>query len=96
MSNDDKPEGYVFGRPTVYRPEMCQQAIEAGRQGKSLTWIAASFMVSKQTLYRWLDEKDGAFQPDFRDAMQIAMTLAQQWWKEKGQQYFCDRSVLHN
>jgi hypothetical protein len=23
-----KPEGYVFGRPTLYRPEYCQRAID--------------------------------------------------------------------
>ena len=30
-----KPEGYVFGRPTLYRPEYCQRAIEFMGQGYS-------------------------------------------------------------
>lgn len=28
MSKNDKPEGYVFGRPTKYRPEYCQKIVE--------------------------------------------------------------------
>ena len=30
-----KPEGYVFGRPTLYRPEYCKRAIEFMGQGYS-------------------------------------------------------------
>ena len=35
-----KPEGYVFGRPTLYRPEYCQRAIEFMGQGYSVTALA--------------------------------------------------------
>ena len=35
-----KPEGYTFGRPTEYRPEYCQRAIEFMKQGYSVTALA--------------------------------------------------------
>lgn len=75
-----KPEGYVFGRPTEYRPEMCEQVIEWGRQGKSKTWIAAELGVCKRTVQVW-EEKH----PDFVAALSRAATLSQQWWEDAGQ-----------
>ena len=35
-----KPEGYVFGRPTLYRPEYCRRAVDYMRQGYSVTALA--------------------------------------------------------
>ena len=76
----EKPEGYVFGRPTKYHPDMCDQAIEFGRLGKSKAWIAATFGVCKRTVQTWEAEY-----PDFLAAMALAKTLEQQWWEDKGQ-----------
>lgn len=80
MSFDDKPEGYVFGRPTDYRPEYCERVIEWGRQGKSKTWMAAKIGVSRPTLLLW--EKT---HPDFSNAMEHAKALEQMWWEDAGQ-----------
>lgn len=68
------------GRPTDYDPRFCEVAIEAGKQGKSWTWIAAECGVSKQTAYTWMDKH-----PEFLDAMRLSRTLAQQWWEDLGQ-----------
>src|SRR6478672_3824165 len=46
-----KPEGYVFGRPTLYRPEYCQLVIERMGQGFSLTAFAGTIGVSKIAVY---------------------------------------------
>lgn len=83
----DKPEGYVFGRPTKYRPEMCEQVIEFGRMGKSRAWIAAKFEVAKSSLQVWEAEH-----PDFSAAMARAKTLEQQWWEDKGQENLATQS----
>lgn len=76
----DKPEGYVFGRPTEYRKEMCEQVIELGRQGKSHCQIAAVLDVGRDTLYAWADAH-----PDFSYAITRARGLAQAWFENKGQ-----------
>lgn len=68
------------GRSTDYRPELCGQVIELGKQGKSRAQIAATLGHSRQTLYDW--EKA---HPKFLDAMQRAHDLALAWWEDQGQ-----------
>ena len=75
-----KPEGYVFGRPTVYRPEYCQSVIEWGKLGKSITWMAAEIGIDKDTIYVWIEKW-----PDFTDAIKRAKAFSQQWWEDAGQ-----------
>jgi hypothetical protein len=50
-----KPEGYVFGRPTLYRPEYCQRAIEFMGQGYSVTALAGHLGMSKDAIYDWIN-----------------------------------------
>lgn len=76
----DKPEGYVFGRPTLYKADMCEKVIEYGRQGKSHVQIACELDVTRETLYQWADTHS-----DFSDAMTRARLLAQAWFENKGQ-----------
>ena len=51
-----KPEGYVFGRPTLYRPEYCQRAIDYMGQGYSVTALAGELQIAKETIYLWIRE----------------------------------------
>lgn len=80
IRDDGKPEGYVFGRPTKYRPEFCEKVVEWGKLGKSRAWIASELDVAKATLQNWEAEH-----PDFLAAMTRAMTHSQRWWEDKGQ-----------
>ena len=68
------------GRPSLYDPAHCDTAIEAGRAGKSLAWIAAELGVCKQTLHNWSNEY-----PEFLDALTRAKLLSQRWWEDTGQ-----------
>jgi hypothetical protein len=61
-----KPEGYVFGRPSQYRPEYCQRAIDYMRQGYSVTALAGHLEVSKDTVYDWINRY-----PDFCHAVSM-------------------------
>jgi hypothetical protein len=61
-----KPEGYVFGRPSLYRPEYCQRAIDYMGQGFSLTALAGHLGMSKDAIYDWIN-----LYPDFRHAVNI-------------------------
>ena len=74
-----KPEGYVFGRPTKYRPEMCEQVIDLGFTGASKVEIAFELGVTKSTLDNWADEY-----PDFLDAITRAREASQVWWEREG------------
>lgn len=77
----DKPEGYVYGRPTPYKEEFCQLAIECGKKGMSIAEIGAECGVSKQTVYNWMKTHKSFF-----DAMQTAVSLAQSWYEKMGRE----------
>jgi Helix-turn-helix domain of resolvase len=70
-----------MGRPTLYKPEYCQQVIELGRQGKSPMQIAASLDVARDTLSNWAEAH-----PDFLAAFTRAKELSQAWFEDKGQE----------
>lgn len=74
-----KPEGYVFGRPTSYRPEYCQKLIEHMRQGHGFHTFGVTLepMVSHQTLYDWLDAHQ-----DFLEAKSVGEKLSEKTWEE--------------
>lgn len=82
----EKPEGYVFGRPTKYRPEMCEQVIEWGEMGKSRAWMCARLRISHETLLVW--ERDNR---DFSEALARAKMLAQAHWEDLGHDNIKDR-----
>lgn len=75
----DKPEGYVFGRPTSYRPDYCALVISLGSEGRSKTEIAFEIGVVRQTLDEW-----AAKYPDFSDALTRAKQAEQVWWEREG------------
>jgi transposase len=74
--------GAKKGRPTKYKPEYCQVALEMGRKGDTWTAIAAEIGVVRETMYDWMD-----VQPAFSDALKRSRQMAQQWWEKtlKGQ-----------
>ena len=76
MTEETKP----VGRPTLYRPEYCEQVIELGRQGKSPAQIAAALDVARATLGLWAEAH-----PEFLTAYTRAYDLAQAWFEDKGQ-----------
>ena len=79
---DDIPQGeYYLGRPTSYDPiKHCNDAIELGKKGKSLTQIAVQFGVSAGTIYFWRKRY-----PEFNDAMHAARDCAKAWYEDQGQ-----------
>lgn len=79
------------GRPTKYRPEMCQQVIDYMKEGKSLTQVSVLLGISKETLYQWKDTY-----PDFSDAIKVGIDAAQAWWEEFGQQKIGEGSNAMN
>jgi len=69
------------GRPTKYRMEMCEQVIEAGRQGKTVAGMAAEIGITRETFNQWRRNK-----PEFSDAVKEGLDLAQAWWEDRGQE----------
>lgn len=71
-----KPEGYVFGRPTKYRPEFCQMLVDHMAQGGSFEGFAATIKVSWECLYDWLDKH-----PDFFQAKKDGFAASKECWE---------------
>jgi hypothetical protein len=69
-----------MARPTTYNPEFCDLVIEYGKQGKSITWMAAELDVTRETIYEWM-----RVHPEFSDAITRSRQHAQRWWEDAGQ-----------
>jgi hypothetical protein len=61
-----KPQGYVFGRPTLYKPEYCDLVISVMGDGYDLSAFAGTISVSRNAVYEWMKAH-----ADFRDAVEI-------------------------
>lgn len=74
-----------IGRPTKYDPKYCDLAIELGRQGKSRVSIAAKIGIGWTTLNVWMENH-----PEFRDALDDAKVLEQDYWEALGAQHIVE------
>ena len=75
----EKPEGYVFGRPTKYKAEYCQMLVDHMETGLSFESFAGTIDVCRETLYIWEKEY-----PDFFNAKKRGFAKCQLWWEKKG------------
>lgn len=66
----------MVGRPTKYKQEYCQRAIEYLKEGYSVTALAGHFGVARSTVFRWAEEN-----PEFSDALKTGQALAAEWWE---------------
>ena len=73
----------VTGGQIKYRPEMNEAVIEMGRAGLSVTQMAAKLGVSRRSLVNW--RKDDFMYPGFGEAMEKALTEAENHWESIGQ-----------
>ncbi|HEX4877598.1 MAG TPA: phBC6A51 family helix-turn-helix protein [Chitinophagaceae bacterium] len=69
----------MAGRPTDYRQEYCQLAIDLMSEGASITEVAAKCGVDRKTLYNWMDAN-----PEFLHTIKKGMELCEAWWEEQG------------
>lgn len=73
------------GRPSLYDPSYCEQAIELGKIGKSTESISAVLGVGTATLYRWMDAHS-----EFREAIAIAKDMELDWWETIAQTHMVE------
>ena len=66
----------MSGRPSKYKPEYCDEVIDLGKQGLSITQIAFELEIHKETLYAWK-----AKHSEFSDAIKKARDYAQGFWE---------------
>lgn len=77
MTARKNPADYLpLGRPTKYRPEFCAIAEETGREGLSITALAARLNISRDTIYTWIEDF-----PEFADACNRARQHRAAYWE---------------
>ena len=64
------------GRPSKYKEKFCDQVIEYGKQGLSVTQMALELDIHKDTLYEWKK-----VYPEFSDAIKKARDYSQAYWE---------------
>ena len=67
------------GRPSKYKPEMCDTVVSMMRKGASKCEVAAALDISGETLNQW--EKSNR---EFSEAIKRGEQLSQAWWMTKG------------
>jgi len=67
-----------IGRPTVYRPELCDQIIAAMAEGLSLEAAASACGIGPRTVFTWLNQHE-----EFRQAVEEGRTKALLFWERR-------------
>ena len=70
------------GRPRVYEPWMCDAVLIMGRKGFSKPKIAAELNVAKMTIHNWANPEHASYEPEFAEAMELAMTYSEAYWTD--------------
>jgi transposase-like protein len=83
-SMGDKPK-HPGGRPSIYRPEFCEQAIEYLKTGASIEELGLELDVGYSTIYQWMHEHE-----EFAEAIKQGREYSKGWWLKNG------RSELHS
>jgi len=74
------------GRPTKYKPEMCETVVELMKEGASQEEVIGSLDISKDTYYRWKEENK-----EFSDSIKRGISLSRAWWEKEGRISLRDR-----
>ena len=72
------------GRPTSYKPEMCEKVIALMKDGHSKTVVAAELDICKDTFYRWCDPDGDSYIQEFSDSVKKGVSLSEAWWEKEG------------
>ncbi|MBP9786057.1 MAG: hypothetical protein KBC72_00495 [Acinetobacter sp.] len=81
---DSKPAS-KGGRPTKYRPEMCEKVIEVMKDGASLNSVACALGVLPDALYHWKRKY-----PEFSEAIKIGESLSKDWWEQRARDHLVE------
>jgi transposase len=83
---EDKPR---IGRPTKYRPEMCEQAVAIFSEGGSKAEVCVALGINKDTLILWTGDSQHRI-PEFSEAIKRGLLKAEAWWEQKARMHLVD------
>lgn len=78
MDKRKSKKGLVpVGRPTSYKPEYCQTAIDFLAQGYSVTALAGFIGCARSSVFKWAEEN-----AQFSDALKTGQAKASYFWEQ--------------
>ncbi len=69
----------AVGQPTKYKASLCKDLVNMMAAGKKDCQIFAEWGLGRATFYKWLREI-----PEFKEAHDIGLELAEKWWEDEG------------
>jgi hypothetical protein len=84
----EKPEGYVFGRPTKYKKEFCEIAVDFLGTGKSMVQLGRKLGVAQSTMREWKNDY-----PDFSTALESGKDFSQSHWEDELEKMMFNKEV---
>lgn len=69
----------TLGRPTLFKEEYCERAIDLLKEGASIEELSLEFNVQYSTIYLWMENN-----PIFMEAVKKGREFSKAWWMKKG------------
>ena len=89
MTNDPPKKG-PGGRPSKYRPEMCDKIIEMGREGATMTMMTNAIDICTDTHYDWLDPNSPRHKAEYSAAFKKANALAREYMENLAREHIIE------
>ena len=81
-----------MARPSEYKPEFNQIALELMEQGASIVEVIAELDICRATLYDWTNKDSPRFNQEFSDTIKTGLLKSQAYWEKIGRKYLIDET----
>lgn len=84
-----------MARPSEYKPEFNEIALELMEQGASVVEVCAEIGIDRVTLYDWINPESDRFKPEFSNTIKLGKQRCQAWWEKKGREHLIEESEMN-
>ena len=84
-----------MARPSEYKPEFNEIALELMEQGASIVEVIAELDICRATLYDWTNKDSPRFNQEFSDTIKTGLLKSQAYWEKIGRKYLIDESEVN-
>ena len=85
----------MIGRPSEYKQEFNQIALDLMEQGASIVEVCAEIGIDRVTLYDWINIESDRYKPEFSNTIKLGKQRCQAWWEKKGRDYLIEESEMN-
>jgi hypothetical protein len=85
----------MIGRPSEYKQEFNQIALDLMKEGASVIEVIAELNICKATFYDWTNEDSPRFNQEFSDTIKTGRLKSQAWWEKTGRKLLVEESEMN-